>query len=377
MTNLFFFFIDIPFLLFLLSVYLTELKSLMKQNVIVIAAALLIGACAGRGASDSILRCVEVTSPVSVSQNDSYLAAGMVQEAHKIKLGFKTAGQIEKICVHEGARVEKGQLLAKLDSKDYQLGLDAAQIQYDQLSKEVERMTALLEKNGISQNDYDKATSGLRQLGIQLEAQRRKVEYTSLFAPVDGYIVAVNYSPAEMVDAGTPVLDFIDVNGMEVLVDIPVSLYLRRRSFGSIFCTTSYGERMNLKLLSIAPRADGNQLYQMRLAFASRVDARLTSGMNVEVSLSMRGENRDGAYTLPLRSVFSCDGEECVWVVGEDSALELRKVRTSGVDGENIVVVYGLDGSENVVRAGAANLQPGEKVKVLPCASKTNVGGLL
>lgn len=62
---------------------------------------------------------------------------GIVREAHTIGLGFKTAGQIERICVKEGDYVRRGQLLAELDAADYRLGVEALQIQYDQLEEEV------------------------------------------------------------------------------------------------------------------------------------------------------------------------------------------------------------------------------------------------
>ena len=48
---------------------------------------------------------------------------GIVREAHTIGLGFKTAGQIERICVKEGDYVRRGQLLAELDAADFRLGV--------------------------------------------------------------------------------------------------------------------------------------------------------------------------------------------------------------------------------------------------------------
>ena len=138
--------------------------------------------------------------------------SGIVREAHTISLGFKTAGQIERIHVREGDYVRQGQLLAELDDADYRLGVEALQIQYDQLEDEVERTKRLFDQKSVSVNDYEKAVAGLRQLGVQLQVNKNKLDYTKLYAPIDGYVQSVNFSPAEMVDAGTALFTLLDMS---------------------------------------------------------------------------------------------------------------------------------------------------------------------
>ncbi len=60
---------------------------------------------------------------------------------------FKTAGQIAQINVKEGEYVREGQLIASLDDADYKLGVEALQIQHDQVSDEVSRVRELYKKN--------------------------------------------------------------------------------------------------------------------------------------------------------------------------------------------------------------------------------------
>jgi len=61
-----------------------------------------------------------------------------------LNVAFKTAGQIESVNVKEGDYVRASQLLASLDDKDYKLGLEALQVQYDQLSDEVGTLITLI-----------------------------------------------------------------------------------------------------------------------------------------------------------------------------------------------------------------------------------------
>ncbi|HAW07326.1 MAG TPA: efflux RND transporter periplasmic adaptor subunit, partial [Rikenellaceae bacterium] len=81
---------------------------------------------------------------------------GIVQEMHTINVAFKTAGQLANINVKEGDYIKEGQLIASLDDADYKLGVEALQIQYDQVSDEVSRMRELYKNKSLSANDYEK-----------------------------------------------------------------------------------------------------------------------------------------------------------------------------------------------------------------------------
>lgn len=335
--------------------------------------------CGDAPQGGSTVHSVMVTTPEAMEGTVVKNYSGIVREAHTINLGFKTPGQIERILVAEGDYVHKGQLLAELDDADYRLGVEALQIQYDQLKDEVGRTEQLYRQKSISANDYEKATAGLRQLGVQLQANKNKLNYTKLYAPTDGYIQAVNFSPAEMVDAGTALFTLLDVSRMEVVADIPVAEYQQRDRFTRYFSRVAgSASELPMQLLSLTPKADGNQLYQLRLAFVGQPDKQLTAGMNVEVGIVMADTTATTGVVVPLCAVFRDGDTSCVWVLGADSTLVKQQVVLGGSDSRGRAVIReGLTGSEQIVRAGVNALQEGEKVRVIERASKTNVGGLL
>lgn len=335
--------------------------------------------CGDAPQGGSTVHSVMVTTPEAMEGTVVKNYSGIVCEAHTINLGFKTPGQIERILVAEGDYVHKGQLLAELDDADYRLGVEALQIQYDQLKDEVGRTEQLYRQKSISANDYEKATAGLRQLGVQLQANKNKLNYTKLYAPTDGYIQAVNFSPAEMVDAGTALFTLLDVSRMEVVADIPVAEYQQRDRFTRYFSRVAgSASELPMQLLSLTPKADGNQLYQLRLAFVGQPDKQLTAGMNVEVGIVMADTTATTGVVVPLCAVFRDGDTSCVWVLGADSTLVKQQVVLDGSDSRGRAVIReGLTGSEQIVRAGVNALQEGEKVRVIERASKTNVGGLL
>ncbi len=351
----------------------------MKRAIMMIVVAGIFASCGDAPQGGSTVHSVMVTTPEAMEGTVVKNYSGIVREAHTINLGFKTPGQIERILVAEGDYVHKGQLLAELDDADYRLGVEALQIQYDQLKDEVGRTEQLYRQKSISANDYEKATAGLRQLGVQLQANKNKLNYTKLYAPTDGYIQAVNFSPAEMVDAGTALFTLLDVSRMEVVADIPVAEYQQRDRFTRYFCQVAGSEgELPMQLLSLTPKADGNQLYQLRLTFMGQPGKQLTAGMNVQVGIVMTDTVGATGFALPLCAVFRDGDTSCVWVLGADSTLVKQQVVLDGSDSRGRAVIReGLTGSEQIVRAGVNALQEGEKVRVIERASKTNVGGLL
>ena len=328
----------------------------------------------------SFIRSVILTQPVRLGDENVKSFSGIVREAQEISLGFKTAGQIERIFVKEGDYIRQGQLVAQLDDADYKLGVEALQIQYDQLKNEVARIKQLYENKSLSGNDYEKAVAGLQQLKVQLQSNQNKLDYTRLYSPVNGYVQSVNFEPAEMVDAGTPLVNLLDVKQMEVEVDIPVSLYVQKDYFSGFFCKSEFmpNEKIPMKLISITPKADGNQLYKMRLVFDEKIDRHLTAGMNVEIEVKIKSTQNSTTFTLPLQTLFQEQEKNYVWILKEDSTVTKIPVIVDGTDAVgDAIIISGLEGGEQVVKAGVNALLENEKVRIIDEPAKTNVGGLI
>lgn len=351
----------------------------MKRLITVMIVAGMLCACGRSSHEHSGIRSVVLTNPVLLESTNIINYSGIIHEAHTISLGFKTAGQIKRIHAREGNYIRQGELLAELDDADYRLGVEALQIQYDQLKDEVERTSQLFNQKSISANDYEKAVAGLKQLGVELQVNKNKLDYTRLYAPTDGYVQSVNFSPAEMVDAGTAVFTLLDVSRMEVVADIPVSEYRQRNRFVRYYCkAVGIDQELPMKLLSFTPKADGNQLYQLRLTFMEQPDKQLTAGMNVEIGIVVADTVSAPGVAVPLHAVFRDKESVCVWVFRQDSTVSKRHIVLGNTDSEGrAVVIEGLTGEERIVRAGVNVLQEGQRVRVVEKTSKTNIGGLL
>ncbi|MCM1483242.1 MAG: efflux RND transporter periplasmic adaptor subunit [Muribaculaceae bacterium] len=358
------------------------MKNKLKKaiNLLPICILTLSAVSCGQDTSVKHPRSVRLTAPQSRQGGIAKTYPALIKESNETSLGFKTAGEISHVYVKEGDYVKNGQLLASLDGADYKLAVNAMQAQYDQMKDEFARMTKLYQNKGMSANEYEKAKAGLQQLENQLQANKNKLSYTQLYSPTNGYIQAVNYSKAEMVDAGTPVFVILDDSGMKVEFDVPVYESKNIKSGGSFAMSMAGGDfTIPLRFISMTPKADGNQLYTVKLEFEGSPSKDITPGMNTTVKISLpTGEMTTEGYNVPLRAVVNKDGKAGVWVLNQDTTVTLRDVTFSGVDKNGMAIIAsGLNGSEQIIDAGVNSLHEGEKVKVIEPSSETNVGGLM
>jgi len=346
----------------------------IKSFVISLAAVSMLTACGGEDKKTNESKAHSVMTVLPMNRQESAVKnfSGVVKENSTVSLSFRTPGQIMRILVKEGSHVSQGQLVATLDTKDYQLQVDAAQTQYDQLKNEVERLRKLYEANSLSGNDYEKATSGLEQLRIKLQNAKNQLSYTQLKAPVSGTIQKVNFEPSEMVSAGLPVMDLIDTRSMEVEVNIPNDVYRLLSNTTEAYCIAE-GNRYNLHKRSVLAKADANQLFTVKYA----IDGHLSAGVNVDVYIEMGGSETVSGLSIPAHAIFEDDGKPYVWVVEQGDVVKRHAITLSGVDSEGMAVVTaGISANDRVVKAGVKALHEGDKVKIV-VQKNTNVGDLL
>lgn len=346
----------------------------MKSIVLALAAVSLLTACGDSNKKDVEVRVRSVMTVTPLNRQESAVRnfSGLVKENSTVSLSFRTPGQIMRILVKEGSHVKRGQLVATLDTKDYQLQVDAAQTQYDQLKNEVERLGKLHEANSLAGNDYEKATSGLEQLRIKLQNAKNQLSYTQLTAPVDGTIQKVNFEPSEMVSAGMPVMDLVDTHKMEVEVNIPAEVYRQLSQSSEAYCIAA-GERYELHRIGVLAKADANQLFTVKYA----IDGRLSAGVNVDVYIEIGGDETVKGLSIPAHAIFEDGGKTYVWVVEEGDIVKRHAITTNSVDSEGMAVVEsGISVTDRVVKAGVKALHEGDKVKIVTQQS-SNVGDLL
>lgn len=342
----------------------------------------LLTACSGGTKGEGKVQSVNIDTVHPASGLAVLQLPGKVKAAQDLNLSFKVSGTIQKIHVPEGGAVRSGQLLAELDLTDYQVQLDATEAEYNQIKAEAERVMALYKENGTTPNANDKAVYGLKQITAKYQHHKDQLGYTRLYAPFNGYVQKHLFDAHETVGAGMPVLSVISADYPEVEINLPASEYIRRDQFSSYHCTFDiYPDRQYaLKLISITPSANANQLYTMRLQLQVDKEQPLPSpGMNTMVTIRCQAENAQ-TLSVPTGAILTKDGKSYVYLFSnETNRIRLCEVSPTQLlsNGRVIISSDELKAGDIIIASGIHHLDEGEEVKPLPAVTPTNVGGLL
>lgn len=292
--------------------------------------------------------------------------SGVVRELDDVKLSFRISGPIADIVVKEGQYVKKGSLLAVMDKRDYQLQYNAIEAEYEKTIGEIERLEKLYGTQSLTDNDYEKALAGKRQITAKFESAKNALADTRLVAPFDGYVQTLFVSKNETIAAGMPVVSIVNVSGLIIEVDIPSNTYIRKDQFDRFSCRVHNfpDDEMPVSFIGIAAKPNRSNLYTMQLHLTPRPDSKIAPGMSAMVSVFYKSVSL-GTPKIPLSACFSENDKTYLWMFDSASGtLSKREIELGAVDLDNNVrVEAGLSGGETIVAAGVHSVQEGVAYK--------------
>ncbi len=303
------------------------------------------------------------------------ILSGTVRPRIESELAFRAGGKVTARLIDVGQSVKTGQVLARIDPNDYQLGLDAAreqvraaEVDAAQSASDAGRFKRLLADGSISAADVerqqakaDAASARLAQAKQQLALAMNRVSYTALVAPFDGVVTAVRTESGQVVAEGQPVLAVARPGELEIVADIPEALAGNVRSYAASAKLAAGSDHFRLRLRELSPSASAQtRTFRARYAVDGSAAKSLQIGMTAELHLSRGGET--ASAMLPVSALLSTGQQPHVWVVDEKSGALGKRPVTLLASGTDTVRVAGLNDGDKVVTTGAQKLDARMKV---------------
>ena len=198
-----------------------------------------------------------------------------------------------------------------------------------EVKAECERVIAMHEEQAVSDNDYDKAVSGLERISAKLKNHQDQLEDCSLVAPYDGYVGKIFRAAGESVAPGLPVMSLFTSGDTEVVISVPESEYREIQKSADYEATFSAlpGRRFPLKLKSSARKASGNQLYQLRFSLADK-SADILPGMGAMVYIQHKSAEYVGGEWRRIRDFEACPAGMRVFIEKDAFSLGCTAIET-------------------------------------------------
>ncbi|NMH60545.1 efflux RND transporter periplasmic adaptor subunit [Alteromonas ponticola] len=340
--------------------------------------------CEKQTQQPELIRTV-VTAPVkSFDGTFQHVLSGVTQPAETSQLSFEIPGVVDSVKVNLGDTFEKGDILATIQPKVFQLAvkqrkgqLSEVQARLSEAQTDLKRKTQLQSSGSVSEATLDVAKTQVNSLKDQVEIAKAQLELaeedladTQLAAPYPGKIAERLIEPSQRVTPSQPIFIIQGTAGIEVSVLVPENLVNR----------LSTGDETNVKVFAVSEETIPGVIFeigsQAQSANAFPVTVRLNGqldslqpGMSAEVTFSYGEQNPpDNSFIIPLTALGAGDSDtHFVWTIeqtDDQQTVSKRTVKLVELNTHTALVQGDLRAGLEVVRAGVDFLKQGQRVNV-------------
>ncbi len=296
---------------------------------------------------------------------------GRAEATTELNLGFEVSGTIKERPVNKGDNVKKGQLLARLDPRDFQNEIAAAVAERDRNKAYRDRIAEALKSNAVSRQSLDDAEARLEQSRAAVRIKRKALEDAHIYAPFDGTVSWTYKEAGQRVQAKENVLRLLDISRIEFTVDVPETLIANAYNVKDVEITfDAFPDRkIPARIKEIGTEASaGTRTFPVTLIFNQPEDITILPGMAGTATgdpNAGQAETAEPEFLLPLSAFFTTDGKSHkVWVIDEATMTVKAHEVTRGRLTATGQYAKGLQEGMWVATAGANTLLEGQKVKI-------------
>lgn len=343
-------------------------------------------ACSSEAPKAPEIRPVRTVVVEPKSIDDDRQAVGEIRARVESDLAFRVSGKVVSRTVDVGARVSKGDILARLDEQDYRNKLKSAEADVSSAAATLneakgseERLKQLLSTGATTRANYDAALKNLRASEAKLESSnaaldlaRDQLKYTELRADFDGLITAVGAEVGQVVNIGQMVVRLADPSERDAVFNIAESAF-RGRPAGDrpeviVALLSNPAVKAEGAVREISPVADPTtRTFQVKVGLRSPPD-QLRFGSSVVGRLKI---STAPVVVLPGSALLDKAGKPAVWVLrNETMSVSLKPVVVARYETDRVILSEGLVKGDVVVTAGVHRLREGQKVRSMPGADR-------
>jgi len=362
-----------------------------------------LGGCRGHEAVDRPPTPVRVLAAIPSPAGAGVRYSASIEAKDQVAVAFKQSGYLREILqargldgrprdLHEGDRVEKGTVLARLREIEYQDSVSSAQSQVAEATaslvhakQDFGRAEALYKAQALTQPDYDSAKRNLdvaqaRVEGAQAqrEAARTALDDCALKAPLTGVVTGAGLEVGQLVTPGTVGFTLADTTSVKAVFGVSDVMLKEMKLGGALSIGTESipGTEFQGRISRISPAADPkSRVFEVELTIPNP-GAQLKPGMIAGLrALGADGAAPAAAAGIPavrlsaiVRPPADKDGY-AVFVVEDEGGrpvARVRKVALGEAVGNSIAVTSGLRIGERVIVTGATLVTDGEPVRLVP-----------
>ena len=288
--------------------------------------------------------------------------SGSIEANEQVEIRSEVSGIVESINFKEGSFVSRGQLLFKVNDIELRAQLGQAKTKQGLAAENERRANLLLQKEAISQEEYDVARADFKSAQAQTQLINAQIAKTSIRAPFSGKIGLRSISPGTYVTPIVMVANLVNTGKLKITFSIPEKYAAQVKNNADLsFTVAGSAQKYNATVYAIEPSvATATRTLQVR-ALADNKEGKLLPGTfaNIELPLEIIKE----AIVVPTEAIIPVQNGKKLFIARNGKAHEVM-VETATRTDASILVLSGLKAGDTVLTSGVMSLKSDSKVKV-------------
>jgi RND family efflux transporter MFP subunit len=276
----------------------------------------------------------------------SFPAEALVEAVQQTTIGAQVSGRVVEVKADAGQSVVKGEVLMRIDAREAEELVRAAEAQYTNARLNYERNKSLRDQKFVSQAAVDKAKTDLDAAAANRAAAGAGQSHATIVAPLTGIVARRHAELGDMATPGKPLFTIYEPGGLRVTASIPqYRLNDLRKVTTARVEFPELGKWVDASAVKLLPTADtATHVSQVRVSLPPVPEA--TPGMFARVYFVVGQAEK---LTVPASAVVRRGEVAAVYVQSADQRLSLRQLRLGDVVGAGEIEVL-------------AGLAPGDKM---------------
>jgi RND family efflux transporter MFP subunit len=285
---------------------------------------------------------------------------GRARSAQEVDLAFDVSGTLIERPVSIGDQVSEGDLIARLDPRDFQRNSE----------RNLARGRELLEKSFISEAEIDRLEASVDITQSTLQLARKALSDSVIRAPFDGVISNLLVENFQSVPAKKNIARLLGTEQIEMVVnlsELQIATLPNVETIEVVF--DAFPDlRLPAEITEIGREASTTtRTFPITLSMQQPEEQKILAGMaGVAIAQGRFNPAETEGFVLPASAFIgeAVNNRSEVWVVGEDNRVQRRQVQVGGLGAGGVAVIGGLQAGELVATAGVHTLSDGQEVRV-------------
>lgn len=294
--------------------------------------------------------------------SDFLSLSGSIEPNEVINLRSEISGIVEELNFSEGGNVSNGQILIKINDAELKAQLAQATTRNSLAAENERRAKLLLEKEAISQEEYDIASADHRTAQSQIQLIEAQLIKTAIRAPFSGTVGLRNISKGSYITPTTDIAQLVDMSKVKLEFSIP-ERYATKVKIGTSVRFTVQGtsDEFPATVYAIEPLVETATRTLRVRAWADNKDSRLIPGTFANVIFPL--ETVEKGLLVPAEALIPIQNGKKIFVKKDGLAKEVL-VETGARTDADVLIVKGINEGDTVLTSGVMSLRDGSPVNV-------------